>query len=228
MHHVDVDDVAAGNWAASLAAAGIGVKAGDDAQITASIEWWYGEGPFVAVVGVSITRLRSVAILRVMAMPPEDRVPVRPEQDGTCRRCGGSGYADDGQRRTHCPNCGVTLGPRTRYSVYGTDSADVIKVMREIERQRLSTRSPWRAGLFYLTCLAVVTALALVVARLVDWWILPIVMIVALVSMVVLGALQLRQDGKLTEPGLTSLIGASFRTAKSVLPQAQGTPPPRV
>lgn len=122
----------------------------------------------------------------------------------------------------------MTLGPRQQYSVHGTDSADVIKVMKEIERQRLAMQGPWRAGLFYLTCLTLVTSLALVVARLVDWWVLPIVMVVALVSVVVLGALQLRQDGKITERGLISLIAASFRTAKSVLPQSQGTLPPQV
>ncbi|GAA0908670.1 hypothetical protein [Virgisporangium aurantiacum] len=163
-----------------------------------------------------------------MATSPEDPVPIPAPRNGICRSCGGSGYADDGPRRTTCPNCGMELGPRMRYSVHGTDSADVIKVMKEIERQRLATQSPWRAGLFYLTCLSVVTALVLVVARLVDWWILPIVMVTALVSVVVLGALQLRQDGKITERGLISLIAASFRTAKSVLPQSQGTPPPQI
>ncbi|MDR7280623.1 hypothetical protein [Catenuloplanes atrovinosus] len=95
--------------------------------------------------------------------------------------------------------------------------------MKEIERQRLAAGTPWRAGLFYLTCLTVVTAIGLVAARAVDWWILPIVLTAALVSVVVIGALQLRQDGKISEKTLASLIGAAFRTAKSVLPSQ---PPP--
>jgi ribosomal protein L37E len=161
-----------------------------------------------------------------MTTSPEGHGIIRSRADGICRQCGGSGYADDDEVSSSCSSCGLKLGPRLQYSVHGRDSAAVIEVMREIERQRLAAQSPWRAGLFYLTCLTTVTVLALVVARLVDWWVLPIVMLVALVCVVVLGALQLRQDGKITEKSLIRILAASFRTAKSVLPQSQNPPPP--
>jgi len=76
--------------------------------------------------------------------------------------------------------------------------------------------------MFYLLCLVVVTVLFLAVANLVPAWTLPIVIVAALIGVSVLGALQLRQDGRVSEKGMLTLVRAAFRNARSL----GGTQPP--
>jgi 4-amino-4-deoxy-L-arabinose transferase-like glycosyltransferase len=105
---------------------------------------------------------------------------------------------------------------RYRYEIVGVDSNEVLAVMREVHRQRLQESAPWRAGMFYLLCLAIVAGVFLAVARLVPYWALPLIVVAALIGVVIVGALQQRQDGSISEKGLLGLIKAAFRTARSV------------
>jgi hypothetical protein len=134
--------------------------------------------------------------------------------------CSGCGHRSPASAQ-FCSACGARLesGSR-RLHITGANPDDVVKVMREAERQRLASQGPWRAGLFYLTSIVVITTILLVVARSLPVWTLPIVLAAAVVTLVVLGALQQRQHGKITEKGLISLIGrrcvrqsCSFRDA---------------
>src|SRR2546430_29546 len=95
--------------------------------------------------------------------------------------CGAhGGVAHPGRGRYRCsaitPNgarCRVVV--RGRYEVSGSDAKDVLAVMKEAHRQRLREHAPWRAGLFYLLCLAVVTVILLAVVRQVTAWLVPVV-----------------------------------------------------
>lgn len=109
-----------------------------------------------------------------------------------------------------------------QYEVRGANAAEVAEVARELERQRLANQGPWRAGLFYLTCLVTITVVILAASKMVPLWALPVVVIAALISLVVLGALQLRQDGKVSEKNLLQLITAAFRTARQIGPAGSG------
>lgn len=77
---------------------------------------------------------------------------------------------------------------------------------------------PWLSGSFYLFALALLTILALVIAKSVDWKALPAVLIFGLLAVSVIGALQLRHDGILSEKGFLKLMAESFKR----LPLLQG------
>jgi GTPase SAR1 family protein len=71
--------------------------------------------------------------------------------------------------------------------------------------------SSWANGSFFLfTFLTVVTAF-IVVAKTVDWYALPIIVFAAIVIPVVVGALQLMQDKRLSEKGFITLMGMTFK-----------------
>jgi hypothetical protein len=83
--------------------------------------------------------------------------------------------------------------------------------------------------MFYLLCLVVVTALFLAVAQVVPVWTLPVVIVAALIGVGVLGALQLRQDGRVSEKGMLTLFRAAFRNARALgANQPPGAGPPVV
>lgn len=79
--------------------------------------------------------------------------------------------------------------------------------------------------MFYLLVLTVVTILFLAAASIVPLWVLPVVIIGAVIGLVVIGGLQLRQDGRVSEQGLVTLIKASLRTARSLGNQQGPTQP---
>jgi Flp pilus assembly protein TadB len=85
-----------------------------------------------------------------------------------------------------------------------------------VERHKGSNPGPWKSGLFYLFAAVVLTVVFMVAASILPWWTVPVVIVGALIGLVVLGAFQLRQDGKISEKGLISLITASFRAARSI------------
>ncbi|MFD9218668.1 hypothetical protein ACFWDI_01230 [Streptomyces sp. NPDC060064] len=135
-----------------------------------------------------------------------------------CPQCTGRGIVvgdESGDVRYLCLWCKATFTHKT-VEVSGANAAEVATVIQLIEKQRLASRGPWRAGLFYLLALTVLASVFLVAASIVPVWVLPIVILGALIGLVTIGALQLRQDGRISEKGTLSLIKASFRTARSL------------
>ncbi|QIY95645.1 hypothetical protein HEP87_18405 [Streptomyces sp. S1D4-11] len=144
------------------------------------------------------------------------------DDEARCPDCLGQGRIlpapDEPSGMRQCENCSATFssGRSGRIaSISGANSAEVADILKLVEIQRLASRGPWRAGVFYLLALAVITTLFLVVGSTLPAWTLPVVLLGALVGVVVIGALQLRQDGQLSEKGLLVLIQAAFRTARS-------------
>jgi hypothetical protein len=112
-----------------------------------------------------------------------------------------------------CPTCGVIVLGGGRYEIRGHVD-DVVAVLQETQRQRSADRGPWRTGLFYLLCLAFVAAVLLAVVRIVPLWIVPLVLATTLSGVAIVGALQQRHDGKISERGMRGLIKAALRTAR--------------
>lgn len=124
----------------------------------------------------------------------------------------------------HGPN-GTRCRVTTRFGrleVSGSDDNEVLAVYMQVHRLRMQTWAAWRAGSFYLLCFTVISVIYLAIARMVVPWLVPVVLPATLVGFVVLGALQQRQDGQLSEHGLITLLKAALRTAR---PHSEATPP---
>ena len=82
------------------------------------------------------------------------------------------------------------------------------KLQRDLASPTITVRnpSPWRSGMFYLFALSVNTALFAVVYHYLGLVALPVVAIAALLSITVIGALQLRQDEKLSDKSFGALM----------------------
>jgi Flp pilus assembly protein TadB len=144
-----------------------------------------------------------------------------------CVLCGGNaerasaGTSDD---LGTCPNCGVRVIVRSDETVIEVDGRDHTEV-REVadhltkranERQKeadaeraarqLAKKGPWLSGLFYLLAAAVVAGIVLGAAAIVPIWAVPIILVAAILLLSVVGALQLRNDDKLSERGFLSLM----------------------
>jgi Flp pilus assembly protein TadB len=109
----------------------------------------------------------------------------------------------------------------TSIHVYGSDAAEVEKVTRglmEDEARRRSEaaqadrraaaglRNPWISGSFYLLALVVVIVALLVVSEVATPWVLPVVVIGAVLAVTIVGGLQLRQDDRLGEKSFLELM----------------------
>jgi hypothetical protein len=66
-------------------------------------------------------------------------------------------------------------------------------------REAARLRSPWFSGLFYLAVVVVFVALLLVVGRVLPLCALPVIALVAALLVSIVGALQMRQDERLSE-----------------------------
>ena len=77
--------------------------------------------------------------------------------------------------------------------------------------RRASARSPWTSGAFYLIVLIVATAAAAFAARVSPLWTAPFVLIAGLLGLTVVGALQLRQDDRLSQRHFLALMAMAFR-----------------
>ena len=73
------------------------------------------------------------------------------------------------------------------------------------------SRSPWSSGLFYLFMLFAVTALFAVVSHFVPWYILPVIVIAALLAIGIIGAFQLMQDERFSEESFVTLIIEAYK-----------------
>jgi hypothetical protein len=78
--------------------------------------------------------------------------------------------------------------------------------------QATVVRSPWASGSFYLFCvIAFILTLRIAFGQLHPIW-LPVVLVGGVIVSVVVGALQLKQDARLSERGFLSLISVAFRS----------------
>lgn len=71
--------------------------------------------------------------------------------------------------------------------------------------------SPWVSGSFYLVVFIVIIVALSIVGHLLPIGTLPIVVIGGLIALSVIGALQLRQDEKLSEENFLKLMALSFK-----------------
>jgi hypothetical protein len=94
------------------------------------------------------------------------------------------------------------------------------------KRPAAPPRSPWSSGSFYLVVLLVAVLLVCAAARMVPLWIVPVLLIAALLALTIVGAFQLRQDDRLSEKGFLTLMALAFRQLP-LLARAKGKGGPR-
>jgi hypothetical protein len=83
---------------------------------------------------------------------------------------------------------------------------DMLKKEHPKEVQMSQQKSPWRSGSFYLVTAVVIIACLTIVAQFVSLPLLFIVLIGSIITVGIVGALQLRQDEKLNEKNFLSLM----------------------
>ncbi len=71
--------------------------------------------------------------------------------------------------------------------------------------------NPWISGSFYLVALLIIMAFLLVVGRVVSVVVIPFVIIGGVVAVAIVGALQLRNDSRLSQKNFIELMALSFR-----------------
>jgi hypothetical protein len=71
--------------------------------------------------------------------------------------------------------------------------------------------SPWVSGLFYLFAFAVIAGVFAAVGKLLTPWALPVIIAGTILTLSVVGALQLKQDSGLTERSFLTLMGKAIR-----------------
>jgi len=80
------------------------------------------------------------------------------------------------------------------------------RITEPIEKNEVTSKSAWGNGLFYLlTFLSVITGVG-ILAKSLPFYILPIVLISGIIFVPLIGALQLRQDDRLSEKSFTDLM----------------------
>ena len=82
---------------------------------------------------------------------------------------------------------------------------------RAAQRAGMQLGSPWITGSFYLVSLVVVVVVLLVAAKSLPPWSFPVVLVGGLVAVVVIAAFQLRQDERLSEENLVTLVRLTFK-----------------
>jgi small GTP-binding protein len=92
-------------------------------------------------------------------------------------------------------------------------------------------RSPWASGSFYLFAAVLMLALIGAAAKLLNWWMVPVVVIGGLIAVTVIGALQLKQDARLSDSSFLKLMALTFRQLPLLKqvgssPSKEGSAPP--
>jgi len=72
-------------------------------------------------------------------------------------------------------------------------------------------QNPWISGSFYLVALVVVSAAFAVISAYIPWYIIPILLIAAIIALGVIGAFQLRMDGELNESNFLTLMIETYK-----------------
>ena len=145
----------------------------------------------------------------------------------TCHPCRYSFVVDrdtlaSGRGYVHCPMCMATISVTTEaveqtIHVQGHSAADVERVTARVladlahPKEVTVRHNPWVSGSFYLVALLSLLALLLAVAQVVSILLFPLVVIGGLVAVAIVGALQLRNDAKLSQKGFLELMALSFR-----------------
>jgi hypothetical protein len=107
------------------------------------------------------------------------------------------------------PRCHCVVDRRGRVrQIMGASVDEVLHVYYEVRQMEGShrRRGPWASGSFYLAALVVVALVFLAVSRWASIWLLPIVLVAALLGLVLVGALQLRHDDRLSERSFIALM----------------------
>lgn len=82
---------------------------------------------------------------------------------------------------------------------------------RSPKAAELIRSNPWVSGSFYLTVAVVALVLLGVLANTVPLWALPAIIVAGVLLVCVVGGLQLRNDGRLSESNFLKLMGLTFR-----------------
>ncbi|MEA5490256.1 MULTISPECIES: hypothetical protein [Pseudanabaena] len=72
-------------------------------------------------------------------------------------------------------------------------------------------QNPWMSGSFYLFALVVVSVAFAVISAYIPWYIIPILLIAAIIALGVIGAFQLRMDGELNESNFLTLMIETYK-----------------
>jgi len=120
-----------------------------------------------------------------------------------------------------CPYCGALLvvtATDIKIQVSGANADEVHRVSAGLLTKsrelpvRTMPNNPWLSGSFYLFAVVLLIIVALTAARIVTVFMLPIVLIFGIVALSVVGAMQLRHDGNLSEKSFLSLMLASLKS----------------
>jgi hypothetical protein len=105
--------------------------------------------------------------------------------------------------------------PESR-STYTIEHVDRLYITNETPMKPAKSTSPpinnpWISGSFYLFAAVVVLVMLLAAGKLLSPWWLPVLILGGLLFVTVLGALQLRNDGRLKEKSFLELMKLAFR-----------------
>lgn len=83
--------------------------------------------------------------------------------------------------------------------------------MKSEQKSQAPIKSPWVSGSFYLLAAVVLITLLAAVGKVLSYWVLPVIVIGGLLLITVVGALQLRQDDRLSEKSFVTLMKLALR-----------------
>jgi Flp pilus assembly protein TadB len=164
-----------------------------------------------------------------------------PQCRAASRIAGVSGDIPGASDEAVCPRCGavVRLGD-TVIEVRGENADEVQMVAGTLateeaarraaseqadanRRAAAKLRGPWASGAFYLIAAVILVGVVLAVAALTPLWAVPLIVIGAVTLLTVVGALQLRQDAKLSEKNFLQLMQLTLAQIKFL---GRSAPPP--
>lgn len=170
----------------------------------------------------------------------------RSADPGASRFCAGCG-AHAPASSDFCPSCGAYLrwsdDESVGIDVRGTDPAEVQQVALSLLNQEATRRearretdararaaarlaSPWHSGSFYLVTAVVFIGVLVLAAVVLPLWTLPLICIAAVVFVTIVGALQLKQDERLSERSFLDLMRLALNQLKLVGRHPPPTSPP--
>lgn len=111
---------------------------------------------------------------------------------------------------------------KIRYNNFDIDILDRVEVINDlnppqtnytvINNNMIPKNNPWSSGLFYLFLAIIPLVTISTIAQFIDWYILPIVIIGAILIIGIVGAFQLKNDDKLSEKSFVELMKATYKS----------------